>query len=103
MIRLYWEIGKTIVDKQAKYQWGSSVIDNFSQDLRRELGILRGFSSRNLRDMKVFAREYPDLFTRDTIWRQLVAKLPWGHNIKLISGIKDKEQRLWYAKRITSN
>lgn len=103
MIRLYWEIGKTIVDKQQKYKWGSSIIDNFSHDLQREFGTLKGFSSRNLRKMKMFASEYSELFTKDPIWPQLVAKLPWGHNIELISKIKDKEQRLWYARKAVEN
>ena len=41
---------------------GTSVIDNLSQDLKNEFGTMKGFSARNLRDMKIFATEYPNLF-----------------------------------------
>ncbi|MFT4718550.1 MAG: putative nuclease of restriction endonuclease-like (RecB) superfamily [Rickettsiales bacterium] len=103
MIILYWQIGKTILERQSEYGWGVSIIDNLSQDLKKEFGTLKGFSSRNLRDMKKFASEYLELFIIDSddysIWQQLVANLPWGHNIKLISSIKDKKQRLWYAQK----
>ena len=30
-------------------------------------------------------------------WQQLVAKLPWGHNLLLIEKIKDKDIRKIYA------
>jgi len=103
MIKLYWEIGKTILDKQSQYEWGSSVIDSFSRDLKKEFGTLKGFSSRNLRKMRTFASEYPDFLSENSIWPQLVAKLPWGHNIELISKVKNKDQRLWYAKQTVEN
>jgi hypothetical protein len=32
-----------------------------------------------------------------SIPQQPVAKLPWGHNIALLTKLKDREARLWYA------
>ena len=46
---------------------------------------MKGFSERNIRSMRLFYKEYVD----DEKWQQLVAKLPWGHNLLLIEKIKD--------------
>lgn len=46
-----------------------------------------------------FANEYPD----KSILQQLVAKLPWGHNILLIEKVKSIETRLWYAQQCSEN
>ena len=36
LIKLYWEIGAMIVDKQKQSQWGSGFIAQIAQDLRKE-------------------------------------------------------------------
>ena len=35
--------------------------------------------------------------------QQVVAKLPWGHNVRLIEQVKDPAERLWYAKQTIHN
>lgn len=52
----------------------------------------RGFSVRNLKYMKKFAQEYSDF----EFVQQLVAQIPWGHNIVLLDKIKDFDERKWY-------
>ena len=49
--------------------------------------------------MKAFAEAWPD----EPILQQLVAKLPWGHNVRLIEQIKDPAERLWYAEQTLVN
>ena len=56
---------------------------------------LKGFSVRNLKYMKSFYNEYKD----DEEFVQLVAQLPWKHNITLMQKVKDKEIRKWYMNR----
>ncbi len=56
---------------------------------------LKGFSSRNLNGMRAFAQAYPD----GPILQQPVAKLPWGHLMRLLERIKDAPTRDWYAAR----
>ena len=34
MVLLYWDIGRTIIDRQEKEGWGAKVIDRLSADLR---------------------------------------------------------------------
>jgi predicted nuclease of restriction endonuclease-like (RecB) superfamily len=94
MIELYWNIGRSIVIKQATEKWGNKVIETLAADLQRELPGLRGYSSRNIWRMRAFYVEYPE----GEILPQHVAEIPWGHNILLIEKIKDIGQRFWYAK-----
>ena len=46
------------------------------------------------------SREYQDA---DAVLQQLVAKLPWGHNLLLIQKLKDSELRQWYMKQNIEN
>ena len=71
IIRLYWDIGKAILERQKRDGWGESIINGLARDLRSAFPETRGFSERNLRDMKRFYKAYSD----PLIWRQLVAKL----------------------------
>ena len=54
-----------------------------------------GFSVRNLKYMKSFYNEYKN----DIDFVQLVAQLPWTHNIILIEKIKDRNIRKWYIEK----
>jgi len=99
LIFLYWEIGKSIAEKQTEKGWSAGVIPQLAKDLKRELPDLKGYSERNLGRMLAFYREYPD----QSILPQLVAKLPWGHNILLIEKFKQKDLRFWYAEQCIEN
>ncbi|WKN45664.1 DUF1016 N-terminal domain-containing protein [Tunicatimonas pelagia] len=44
MLYLYWEIGKSISDKLSTSDWGSSIVDKLSTDLKREFPNQKGFS-----------------------------------------------------------
>jgi predicted nuclease of restriction endonuclease-like (RecB) superfamily len=59
MLLLYWQLGHLILFNQSKKGWGAKVIDLLSNDLRKELPHLKGFSVRNLKYMRKFALEYP--------------------------------------------
>jgi predicted nuclease of restriction endonuclease-like (RecB) superfamily len=92
MIRLYWDIGRTILDRQAREGWGAKVIDRLSHDLRQEFPDMAGLSPRNLLFMRSFAQAYPD----SAIVKRLVSQLPWGHVIMLLQRVKDPDTRHWY-------
>jgi len=94
LIRLYWDIGKSIVGRQEKYKWGDAVVEKLANDLKEEFKSTSGFSVQNLWYMRQFYMEYKD----DKILQQLVGELPWGHNILIFSRIKNKEERLYYLK-----
>ena len=126
MIRMYWDIGKMISQKQLKEGWGANVIQKLSIDLKNELPELKGFSERNLKYMLKFATEYAfvqqpvaQLYTNENQEvakvqqpvallqqpfsklenDQLLVSIPWGHNITLIEKIKNVETRFWYTRQ----
>lgn len=56
---------------------------------------MKGFSASNLKHMRRFAQEWPDL----SIGQQPVTQLPWGNNLVLLFKLDNAEDRLWYARR----
>ena len=96
LIMLYFRLGK-IVSENKKY--GNNFTKQVSIELKLTFPNMKGFSERNIRSMRLFYEEYKD----DKIWQQLVAKLPWGHNLLLIEKIKDKNIRKIYAENTIKN
>ncbi len=48
LINLYWEIGRSIVEKQQKHKWGKSVVETLADDLHKEFPGMSGLSSRKV-------------------------------------------------------
>lgn len=90
LICMYWRIGSYLNEHK---DWGSSVIDTLSKDIRAAYPNIKGFSARNLRYMAKFARECDEEFLQT-----VSAKLSWSHNIKLIDKLDSQERREWYGK-----
>ncbi len=99
LLRLYWNIGSSILEKQAKYGWGTKVVRRLVNDLRSAFPTMKGFSLTNVKYMVQFAREYPDFL----IGQQVVGQIPWGHNMLLMDKLKTIDERLWYAKKTIEN
>lgn len=105
LLMLYWDLGEQIIEKQREAQWGDGFLKQMSHDLQAEFPDLKGFSRRNLNDMKRWV-----LFW-EPIWRQPVAKLgpqlvgqiPWGHNLLIINKIKDHDEALFYVRKTIEN
>jgi predicted nuclease of restriction endonuclease-like (RecB) superfamily len=55
---LYFMVGKRLSEKVASEKWGTKVIEQIAVDLQKELPGLKGFSFRNLKNMRQFAEEY---------------------------------------------
>jgi predicted nuclease of restriction endonuclease-like (RecB) superfamily len=90
LIRLYWEIGKAILNRQQSARWGDKILDQLATDLRREFPDMQGLSRTNLKYMRMFAEAYPEF------GQQPVDQLPWGHNIIIFTKLKDPALREWY-------
>ncbi len=117
MILLYWQTGKMISERQKQQGWSAKVIPRLAADLQNEFTDLKGFSERNLGYMVRFAQEYSEnsilqqavaklhvkVNETNTNLPQLVANLPWGHNILLMEKVKDREIRFWYMQQTIEN
>jgi len=92
---LYWWFGQKIYEAQNKYHWGKSVVEQLGKDLRRSFtDTTYGFSSRNLWEMRRFYLEYKN----NPILQQLVAEIPWGQNLVILSKTKDLSIREYYLR-----
>jgi predicted nuclease of restriction endonuclease-like (RecB) superfamily len=72
LVRLYWDIGHIIAQRQKRAGWGAGVIPRLAQELKNEMPELKGFSERNIGRMIAFHRQYPD---PSSILPQAVAEL----------------------------
>lgn len=84
LLSLYLKIGSDIIKKQEEQGWGAQVIVQLAKDLSLRFPDDRGYSERNLRNMKRFAAEYPNFpflqvplaeITDDEIWQVTLAKI----------------------------
>ena len=98
LLKLYWQIGHDILQRQQQQGWGSKVIEQLAQDLRQAFPDMKGFSRSNLLYMRSFAETWSD-FEQNPIVQQAVGQLPWGHNLVLLAKLKDQQQRLIYAQQ----
>jgi len=57
MLSLYWDLGKAIVEKQAKSDWGDKVITQLATDLSIEFKE-KGFSRSNLFNIRKWYQFY---------------------------------------------
>ena len=95
LVLLYWQIGQDILNRQQQQGWGAKVIETLAADLRKAFPEMKGFSSRNLKYMRSLAEIYPDF----EFVQQVVAQIPWGHNIRILDSVKDGVEREWYIRQ----
>ena len=96
MLLLYYDIGCVINEHKS---WGNKFIDNLATDIRLAFPESKGYSVRNLKYMAKFAETYPD----QEFVQQVVAQIPWGHNIVLMDKVSDTDERNWYIKKSAEN
>ena len=98
LILLYWDIGRRIVERQAKLGWGQSVVEMLSHDLQKAFPGLTGFSAANLWRMRQFysACTTPKFLAQAV--RELAASVPWGHHVFMLGKINDPAAHLYYLR-----
>ncbi len=100
LIKLYWSIGKLIVEKQKKEGWGARVLEKLAHDLQNLCSGMGGFSKRNVFRMLAFYKAYEIVPQAVAQLEELpIFTIPWGHNAVLLEKVKTIEKRLWYAKK----
>lgn len=100
LLELYWDIAEEIIKKQEEANWGDSVLEQLSIDLKLSFPNINGFSRRNLyavRQWYLFYRQQYEFVP------QAVAQIPWGHNRLIISKIKNVEEAIFYCNSTLEN
>jgi len=100
LIQLYWDIGKAIIEKQEQEGWKAQVIEKLCKDLQNAFPGMQGFSRANIFNMRSFYLAYAKVQQPVGFLKALpIVNIPWGHNILLITKVKNLEERLWYAEQ----
>ena len=58
LIRLYWDIGRSIFERQVEAGWGQKVLERLADDLQKALPGIGGFSRSNVFRMRAFYAAY---------------------------------------------
>ena len=121
LVRLYWDIGRIIDERQQREGWGAAVIPRLAVSLHNELPDVKGFSERNIKRMLAFYREYRGLVASSPQAATQIAPaskvtqpvallqesvfwtVPWAHHVILIEKIKDISTRRWYMEQTLAN
>ncbi|MFH1251171.1 MAG: DUF1016 N-terminal domain-containing protein [bacterium] len=108
LVRLYWDIGRIITQRQRKEGWGAAVIPPLARELHNELPDIKGFSERNIDRMIAFFRAYPEPsdFSPPAVAKlsipskvpqpaaqlseSLLWSVPWAHHVILMGAEKRK-------------
>lgn len=130
-LMLYFKTGVMISEKIKAQKWGAKVMDQISADLQKELPGLKGFSSGNLKKIRLFAETYaPHLVIGSTAPNQLglagtgedfsisstlsnliensafyeaFTGISFSHHFTIITKIKAWEARIFYIQSAAAN
>ena len=81
-LSLYYGVGRYVSQNTRKGVWGTGAIKAISEQLHKELPGLRGFSERNIKNMRAFYEAWQEL---DTNLETTVSKLQISDNEGLIN------------------
>lgn len=124
MLRMYWDIGEMLSQRQNEAGWGAKILERLSNDLKNEFPDIKGFSVRNCQFMIQFYKEYNQelTFTKPSVSQigqpntkpsvsQMqpnkyvlpIVHISWAHNIAIMQRVKDIDARYWYMIQTIKN
>ena len=118
-LSLYYGIGRYVSENSRTGFWGKGAIEQISSLLQKELPGLRGFSTSNIKNMRVFYEEWEPVLNRQPLAGDLVLdeklllsvirqpladefnwadflSIGFSHHTEIISKAKTLEARLFY-------
>ena len=96
MVTAYWNIGKAIYEicgESDRAAYGKQIMEYLSERLTAEFG--KGFSIRNLRNMRRFYLAFP-------IRQTLSAELGWSHYLLLMKVENETERKFYFEETAKS-
>ncbi|MFN7507924.1 MAG: YhcG family protein, partial [Limnobacter sp.] len=99
LLQFYWELGADILAQQASQRWGSGFLENLSRDLMQEFPDMKGFSKRNLEQIRrwhQFWSQHPAIAKQAA--SQLFA-IPWWHHVVILSKCQSHAEALYYVQQ----
>lgn len=68
---LYYKTGKMLAERIAAEKWGAKILEQIAEDLQKQLPGLRGFSFKNLKNMRRFYNEYQSITIGQSVTAQI--------------------------------
>ena len=96
LLKLYYNIGEIIFYNS---KWGNKFIDEMALELKMSFPNIKGFSVRNLKNMK----KYYIICSKNKKVQIASAQIPWSHNMLILDKIKDNKKRIWYMTETATN
>ncbi|MCX4364386.1 MAG: DUF1016 N-terminal domain-containing protein [Bacilli bacterium] len=87
ILELYFFIGKMIEDNVS---WGNKFIDELSISLKIKYPKAKGYSPRNLRNMRKYYLSVKD----NKELKELSYKIPWSHNTVIMDRVKEDDKKI---------
>ena len=121
-LQLYFSVGHYISDNSRKDKWGQDALSTISSQLQKELPGLKGFSERNLRNMRIFYEQWSDALLisakneensklagapaeitksnfKDEHFIKSFLSIGFTHHCTILSKVKSFEERVYYIKK----
>ncbi len=98
-LKLYFKIGQMLSEKINAENWGAKVIGQLSADLQQALPGLKGFSTRNLNNMRQFYETYKTFLIMQSVTAQLEKSfysISFTHHILIINRCSNPEVQRFY-------
>ena len=92
LLSAYWSIGKELSENAA---YGKSVVENLSRDLRLKYPNVKGYSVRNLWNMKSFYENYKKL---QPAAAEFLFKVSWTNHVLILDKTSSDEEKQFYLK-----
>jgi predicted nuclease of restriction endonuclease-like (RecB) superfamily len=93
---LYHTIGKHMLEFEAKRQWSASkVLSLVTNGLQLRFPELKGFNTRNIQYMRIFAKQYQD----EAFVEEIVGQLSWAHIETILGRVREKDNQIFYMKK----
>ena len=117
MLRLYWNLGEDICEKQKQYKWGSNFMKQLSLDLRAEFPQADGFSWSNLYKIRKWFLYYSSkqeiLYQPGTKIQkteeshipipEILLSVPWRHHTVIVQKCETIQEAVFYLKRTVAD
>ena len=111
-LMLYFKTGKVLSEKIAAEKWGAKILVKIAEDLQKQLPGLRGFSHRNLKNMRQFYHDYQTFIIGQSP-TALIRKfrkeyeiyffsISFSHHILILNSSKTMEEKMFYISQAAS-
>ena len=122
LLKLYYSVGGYVSAHSRDGYWGSNAIETIAKGLQQELPGLRGFSARNIKNMRMFYEQWSPYINRQMLPDDLIssyastnyeirqmrsAEFPiddfmavgFSLHMEILTKVKTLEERLFYIHR----